>query len=440
MSATKANQKVVYGGSKPNKTIRLDLVRNLVFQGGSVKGLSYVGALAALEKCYTLSNKPFHQNIKNVAGTSAGAITAVGLAMGYTIPELVDIMANTDFKEFLNEPKSKIKSNFPQLDPPWKVQKEKLFNMENESKASQSQVVAAIVYELNSKFGLCSGEPVLDWLEGLIRDKTDEPYLTFGELHDLATKAGAKATKKSNGNESCYRDLFVVGFNLSTMSTQVFSYEDTPDAIISDAVRISMSIPILFLPHYHYIKSSAGERVKKNEDLWIDGGLTDNFPVRIFDRNEFNVGTLGFYLVSSEEKALFEEGHERHGPTCPTRRDIKTGIDYLKALFEAVVSAQQASTHLQSRDPERTIYIDNMNISALNFGLSMEEKQSLVNSGWSAVMSRMGKSDLPCEVTVPTPEGSNLETSASSTNDASSKNDEEKDGDINAAKNSCVVV
>jgi predicted acylesterase/phospholipase RssA len=33
----------------------------------------------------------------------------------------------------------------------------------------------------------------------------------------------------------------------------VFSFETTPDMVIADAVRISMSIPFLFVPHYRYV-------------------------------------------------------------------------------------------------------------------------------------------------------------------------------------------
>jgi NTE family protein len=50
--------------------------RNLVFEGGGVKGIAYAGAIEVLEKESILSD------IKRVAGTSAGAITAALLASG----------------------------------------------------------------------------------------------------------------------------------------------------------------------------------------------------------------------------------------------------------------------------------------------------------------------------------------------------------------------
>lgn len=49
---------------------------NLVFEGGGVKGIAYVGALEVLQEEGIL------QNVKRVAGTSAGAMMAVLVEIG----------------------------------------------------------------------------------------------------------------------------------------------------------------------------------------------------------------------------------------------------------------------------------------------------------------------------------------------------------------------
>ena len=68
--------------------------KNLVFEGGGVKGIAYGGALEALDKKGVLSN------ITRVAGTSAGAINATLLALDYSSAEVSKIIAETDFKKF----------------------------------------------------------------------------------------------------------------------------------------------------------------------------------------------------------------------------------------------------------------------------------------------------------------------------------------------------
>lgn len=68
--------------------------KNLVFEGGGVKGIAYGGALEILDEMGIL------KNIKRVAGTSAGAITAALLAIGYDYKEVSEIIAGTNFKDF----------------------------------------------------------------------------------------------------------------------------------------------------------------------------------------------------------------------------------------------------------------------------------------------------------------------------------------------------
>jgi predicted acylesterase/phospholipase RssA len=63
-----------------------------VFEGGGVKGIGMVGAVAVTEdQGYQFSN---------VAGTSAGAIVASLVAAGYNAGELKNILDNLDYTHF----------------------------------------------------------------------------------------------------------------------------------------------------------------------------------------------------------------------------------------------------------------------------------------------------------------------------------------------------
>ena len=55
--------------------------RNLVFEGGGVKGIAYLGALDVL------GSKGILEAIERIGGTSAGAINAVLLGLGFIYPE-----------------------------------------------------------------------------------------------------------------------------------------------------------------------------------------------------------------------------------------------------------------------------------------------------------------------------------------------------------------
>ena len=71
--------------------------KNLVFEGGGVKGIAYVGALEVLDKEGIL------KNIKRVAGTSAGAMVAVLVGLNYTTTEISEILWDLNFKNFLDD-------------------------------------------------------------------------------------------------------------------------------------------------------------------------------------------------------------------------------------------------------------------------------------------------------------------------------------------------
>src|SRR5438105_5624621 len=64
-----------------------------VFEGGGVKGIALVGGLTAAEEAGV-------KRWTNVAGTSAGAIVASLVAVGYSASALHDVMAKLKYAPF----------------------------------------------------------------------------------------------------------------------------------------------------------------------------------------------------------------------------------------------------------------------------------------------------------------------------------------------------
>ena len=315
--------------------------RNLVFEGGGVKGIAYVGAMQVLEE------QGITPDIIRVGGTSAGAINATLFALGFSNSEVRDILSGLDFKNF--------------MDDSWGVIRD--------------------TDRLLHSFGWYKGDFFHDWICGHIQKKLGDPNATFTDL---------KEAKKPV--------LYVYGTNLSTCFGEVFSQEHTPNTRIADAVRISMSIPLFF----------AAVRNARN-DVYVDGGVLNNYPVKLFDRQKYidpdelekmgqtpkyydkenelflkthpssspyiyNKQTLGFRLDSKEEISVFRYGAE------PAHNKIDDFFDYVKALVTTIIESQ-GNTHLHSDDWQRTIYIDTLGVGATDFGLSEETKKKLEDSG-----------------------------------------------------------
>ena len=69
--------------------------RNLIFEGGGVKGLAYVGAL---EKSVETNLINFNK-IQRLAGTSAGSITATLLGVGYDTNDLKQLLESFNLED-----------------------------------------------------------------------------------------------------------------------------------------------------------------------------------------------------------------------------------------------------------------------------------------------------------------------------------------------------
>jgi len=311
--------------------------KNLVFEGGGVKGIAYVGALKVL------TQKKILKNIKRVGGASAGAINAVLLALDYSLEETEDILWKLKFQNFMDDSWGVIRDGKRLID----------------------------------EFGWYKGDFFRDWIGKLIKEKTGNAYSTFNDLHHLGMK-----------------DLYLVGTNLSTGFSEVFSYEHTPRMRVVDAARISMSIPLFFAA------------VRNMGDVYVDGGMLMNYPVKLFDRMKYiadedqekharkasyydatnkgkpkssspyvyNKETLGFRLDTAKEIAVFRDGAE------PQHNKIEDFFDYAWAMIETIINAE-SNQHLHQDDWHRTVYINTLDVKTTDFGLNKTKKAALVKEG-----------------------------------------------------------
>ncbi len=312
----------------------MDKFRNLVFEGGGIKGVAYGGALKEL------SNMGILQKITRVAGASAGAITAVLLAVGYTDEDVSKIVAGTNFKDFEDDSTGLVRD----------------------------------AKRFISDFGWHKGDYFRKWIGKLIKNKVGKKDLTFRELKEINIK-----------NK---RDLYLVGTNLSDQVSEIFSHEHTPDEEIRQAARISMSIPLYF----------RCIRYGKDEDVMVDGGVAWNYPLNIFDNVNylenpnngeaveynktegyaFNQETLGFRLDSRIEIEL----NRSNWANVP--KDIDNILDYAVALV-GFMRATANKRHLHENDWHRTIFIDTLTVNTTDFDIPNEMVEKLIESGETGV-------------------------------------------------------
>ena len=117
------------------------------------------------------------------------------------------------------------------------------------SKLMDVKILSAI-----DNLGLDSGLKIRKYLRGLFRRKSFSSRITFEELWQRTGLELVIVTTCVSRRASCY-----------------MSHVHHGDTLVLDALSASMSIPWLFCP------------VIINDEMYVDGGLTDNFPVKAFE-------------------------------------------------------------------------------------------------------------------------------------------------------------
>jgi NTE family protein len=299
-------------------------IKNLVFEGAGIRGIAYAGVVSELE------TKNMLQYIEKVGGTSAGAIVALTISLGYSGKEIEDIVGGTNFKKFND-------GNY---------------------------FFVGGINRTNKYFGWYRGNKFENWLEKLIDQKTGNSNITFEELH-------AKG----------YRDLYVTGTCLNKQQLVVFSYETYPKMKIKDAVRISASIPLYFEAVFidKDGKLIKHPRQKEGLDIMVDGGFTGNFPIRMFDSaGKYNYATLGFRIDSDEQVKS-----DRESKTIAPM-PVGNFKQYMSAFYNMVIENLNRQ-QLTEEDWKRTVSISDGTVGPRIRNLCDTEINVLIDNGKQAV-------------------------------------------------------
>lgn len=192
---------------------------SLVIAGGGAKSMAGLGAIHILRKNGHL------KELKTVAGTSAGAIVATGVALNRNYVEMCKAFANEIY--------------VPSID----------------------------IGNFSNAFGIDSGAHLSRWIDIVLGDKSH----TFKSIYD---ETGVT--------------LIICATNMSTLSAKYFSPTESPDFDVKTAIRMSCSLPIFF------------SAVRHEGEVYVDGALTDAFPIDYVSSLDTTNNILGIRYDSSE--------------------------------------------------------------------------------------------------------------------------------------------
>ncbi len=233
---------------------------NAVFKGGGAKGIAYAGALQACRE----------RNIEfvEVAGSSAGAITAALVACRYEPSELVE--------------------------------------------------------EMHQALGSIGNVP-----RSLAMIGVRPSLLGNARLHDWLADVIGRTIPGVAGKDCTFADiervhetkLFVVTLDLATRQPRVFSPDLTPDSPVAAAVVASSAIPVAF--------PSARMVIDDHVHRLVDGGTWANYPAFVFHDDDFREcheldentrPTIGF-ILDEDDETVAPDGHVPDPESSPIPQD-----------------------------------------------------------------------------------------------------------------------
>ncbi len=157
-----------------------------LFGGGAIRGVSYIGAVKAMEELGISPN--------TLAGSSVGSIIAALLAVGYNADEIKDAFIKVNFELFKD-----------------------------------------ISLGIGPIFALSKGEVFLEWVRELVEKKF------YGDKYK-------KGSNRAVTFRDIDKNLVIITTDLSNFECKEFSKFETPDYEIASAVRISCCMPGLMKP------------------------------------------------------------------------------------------------------------------------------------------------------------------------------------------------
>lgn len=203
------------------------------------------------------------------------------------------------------------------------------------------------IIRLFRRFGWYKGDYFLHLMRCLVELKTGNPHSTFGDLQ-----------RQRKG----FLDLHVFATDVSTGQSIEFSAAATRDVEVARAVRMSMSIPLFF--------ASVDFPFDSNRDVFVDGGVLRNYPIDTFDTTGAHAGinprTLGLSLSSPPSQRVQIDALPRYSTT----------------LFETLLNAQVVDLQTNPADLERTVLINDLNISTTDFQITDQKKCALIGQGY----------------------------------------------------------
>ena len=302
--------------------------KNLVLQGGGVKGFAHIGVVKKLEEIGLMNN------IQRFAGTSVGALIASLLVIGFNADEIFEQKGKIDFSVF------KVGS------------------------------LTTALYRIWKNYGIHEINTLQKQIESIIETKID-PNITLGELYSLTNK-----------------DLVIVTCCLNKESAVYLHHSKFPNVKLIEAITSSMCVPMMFFPKkYNFLHDEKDLFVDggiiDNFPLFVFNDLQklEKGDIDSIDKLRISKHTLGVKLICK----LNDNDHIR-----PYRKPIRSIMDFSLSLLNSMMSQSEHTIYQSHVYSKHTILVPTENIYFLEPDLTSIKIRQLIQNGEDSVEKYFG--------------------------------------------------
>lgn len=302
----------------------MDQFKAFVFEGG---GTTAFGTFGAVEE---FDERKLVDSVKFFIGSSSGSFIAAALGCNVCVKDIKNILLTTDFSKF--------------LDNDWGICKD--------------------AYRFFTKYGWYKGEYIENWYGSIMKTYCGSEEFTFLDAYNKTGKI-----------------MVITATDLTKGEIIYMNKDTTPHLPIKKAIRRSSSLPLIFKPDYSIENNDEEYDNTQLQRCYVDGGLLDNYPIYYFDDILSHEQIVGFRLMSSTELNEITNPYINYNNPKPP----SSFHDLLMRVLIMIVN-KNFKIHISEKDWNRTVKIDIQDHSPVNFNLSQNDKDFMIQQGKRAAI------------------------------------------------------
>lgn len=301
----------------------------LVFSGGGVRGLAFIGAYFVLTQYMKIWDIDINDVIIGTAGSSAGALFALMVALKLTVPEMIKWWEHANMSRVVTD-----------LNP----------------------------LMLMTDYGLNDKNIITKTIQQILEEKTGNANITFKQLYDITGV-----------------NLTITVSRVEPSQPEYHNYILTPNEFVYESISTSATIPFLFTPtakgKYHYVDGA----ILDNLPLYFDNDYTLGFLLKSLHESylpspkTFKIGSTDCVDNLSDQK------------THTNDAIIKHFIEYCEKV-SMMASNRVLNLKLQALPPghrKKIVIIDTKTVKSWNFTINSHTRQNLTSWGARAMQNKI---------------------------------------------------